>query len=65
MELIRSKVVKGPKLRNGKRRKLIRVPDLYYEDFEFGEKVEINKIYDKNNVRVPNPDSSDPKPNQN
>jgi len=42
--MVRSKVIKGPKDRHGKKRKYIQVPDNYYNDFQFGDIVEFDKI---------------------
>ena len=44
MEEIRSKIVKGPKDGKGITRKFVRIPIEYYNDFEFGELVRIQKI---------------------
>jgi len=44
METIRSKIIKGSKDRKGIIRKFIPVPTLYYDDFEFGDVIEIRKI---------------------
>ena len=41
---VRSKVFKGSKDRKGRIRKFISIPDTYYDDFEFGEVVDINKL---------------------
>ena len=47
MEEVRSKIVKGPKDGKGMTRKFIRVPIEFYDDFEFGEMVRIQKIEKK------------------
>lgn len=44
METIKSKIIKGAKDRYGKTRKFIQIPELYYDDFSFGEVVTIQKI---------------------
>jgi len=41
MEEVRSRVIRGPKDRQGKTRKFIPVPGVFYEDFEFGQIVTI------------------------
>jgi hypothetical protein len=45
MEKIRSKIIKGPKDGKGITRKFIRIPIEYYDEFEFGEIVRIEKIH--------------------
>ena len=40
---IRGKIIKGPKNKKGTNRKFIEVPCLYYDDFDFGEIVELKK----------------------
>ena len=44
MEQIRSKVIRGSKDGKGRIRKYVEVPGLYYDDFEFGELVRIEKM---------------------
>lgn len=44
METVRSKIVKGPKDNKGKIRKFIQIPENYYEEFEFGDVVKIEKV---------------------
>jgi hypothetical protein len=41
--MVRSKVIRGPKDRHGKVRKFIQIPDTYYDDFQFGDLVEVQK----------------------
>jgi len=41
---IRSKIVKGPKDNKGIIRKFIQIPELYYDEFEFGDIVKIEKV---------------------
>lgn len=60
---IRSRIIKGAKDAKGITRKFIQVPEVYYNDFEFGEVVEIRKLHNKKEIRVPSPDPNDPKPN--
>ena len=42
--MVRSKVIKGPKDAQGKKRKYIQIPDLHYNDFQFGDIVEVEKL---------------------
>jgi len=44
MDRIRSKIVKGPKDNKGRIRKFIQIPEVYYDDFEFGDIVRIEKV---------------------
>ena len=44
MEHIRSKIIKGSKDGRGRVRKYVEIPGLYYDDFEFGELVRIEKV---------------------
>ena len=44
MEEIRAKIIKGSKDRQGRIRKFIPVPTLYYDDFEFGDVVAIKRV---------------------
>jgi|AntAceMinimDraft_9_1070365.scaffolds.fasta_scaffold107766_2 hypothetical protein len=46
MVLIRSRIIKGAKDAKGITRKYVQIPELYYNEFEFGEVVEINAIHD-------------------
>jgi len=47
METVRSKIIKGPKDGKGMTRKFIRVPIEFYDEFEFGDIVRIQKIEKK------------------
>jgi hypothetical protein len=42
--MVRGKVRKGGFDHNGRQRKIIEINNLYYDDFEFGEAVDISKI---------------------
>jgi hypothetical protein len=44
MEEIRSKIIKGSKDRKGNVRKFISIPEVFYDEFEFGDIVRIRKI---------------------
>ncbi len=44
MEEIRSRIIKGGKDRKGRIRKFIPVPTLYYDEYEFGDVVIIQRI---------------------
>jgi len=56
----KSKIIKAGKDRKGNTRKFISVPQIYNNDFELGEVVEIRKLHNKKETRAPNPD---PDPN--
>jgi hypothetical protein len=45
MDGIKSKIVKGPKDNKGRIRKFIQIPEVYYDDFKFGDIVRIEKIH--------------------
>lgn len=44
MESVKSKIVKGPKDNKGRIRKFIQIPEVYYDDFNFGDIVRIEKV---------------------
>lgn len=44
MEMMRSRIVKGPKDNKGRVRKFIQIPEAYYDEFEFGDIVRIEKV---------------------
>ncbi len=44
MTKIRAKIIKSGKDSKGRVRKFIAIPEFYYEDFEFGDVVEISKV---------------------
>lgn len=46
MESTRGKIVRGSKNAKGKIRKWIEIPELYYDDFDFGDIVKIEKVKD-------------------
>ena len=48
--MVRAKIIKGAKDAKMKTRKYVQIPDLYYDDFEFGDVVEITKVKDKEKV---------------
>ena len=53
---VRSKIIRSGKDRNGNSRKFISIPEVYYDDFEFGEIVEIKKLEKKEKAdRMPSP----------
>ena len=41
--MVRSKIIKGPKDGHGRVRKFIQIPEVYYNDFQFGDIVEVKK----------------------
>jgi hypothetical protein len=51
MEKVRSKIIKGPKDGKGLTRKFVRIPIEYYDDFEFGEIVRIEKLQKNESVQ--------------
>ena len=57
---VRSRIIKGAKDAKGNTRKYIQIPEVYYDEFEFGDIVQVNKIQKEKETRVPNPD---PDPN--
>jgi len=57
---VRSRIIRGAKDGKGNTRKYIQIPEVFYDDFEFGEIVQVNKIEKKKETRVPSPDP-DPK----
>ena len=44
MEFVKGKIVKKGTDAQGRPRKAVEVPNLYYDDFEFGEIVRIEKL---------------------
>ena len=52
----RSRIVKGAKDAKGNTRKYIQIPEVHYDDFEFGDIVEVIKVEKKEKVdRMPSP----------
>ena len=56
----RSRIIRAGKDRKGNIRKFVSVPQVYIDEFNVGDVVEITKVKNikENEVRMPNPDQS-------